>query len=179
MTTKSIVSLFVFDLDGTLADGSHRLHHICNKDGSPKESRNWKAFFSETLNDKPIAHVIEVLHSIALRRHVLNTNDLIVILTARNSSCRADTQAWIAKHLSLNFNGQIIHPIDFLYMRPEENREQDDILKPRQLQVIVNDIEKNFDCQIDVRCIYEDRGRVVNAWRDMGYPCMQVASGDF
>lgn len=35
----------VFDLDGTLADGDHRLHHITG------ETKDWRAFFAACGDD--------------------------------------------------------------------------------------------------------------------------------
>lgn len=45
---------FVFDIDGTLADCSHRLHHI------QKEPKDWDAFFDACGDDAPMPHVIAV-----------------------------------------------------------------------------------------------------------------------
>lgn len=47
----------VFDIDGTLADLSHRRHHV---ESRPK---NWDAFFEDISEDKPNAP-LRWLHSI-------------------------------------------------------------------------------------------------------------------
>ena len=49
---------YIFDIDGTLADCSHRLHYISG------EHKDWDAFYKECVNDKPIMGVIEVLWSL-------------------------------------------------------------------------------------------------------------------
>jgi len=36
---------YVFDIDGTIADGDHRLHHIVREAGDARP-KNWRAFFS-------------------------------------------------------------------------------------------------------------------------------------
>jgi hypothetical protein len=36
--------------------------------------------------------------------------------------------------------------------------------------------QKHID---DIVCVFDDRQKVVNMWRDMGLTCMQVAPGDF
>lgn len=40
----------VFDIDGTLANASHRMPYITN----PNEPKNWDAFFDGVVDDEPI-----------------------------------------------------------------------------------------------------------------------------
>jgi hypothetical protein len=49
-------------------------------------------------------------------------------------------------------------------------------IKKKMLEdyIIFNNITKD-----DILCIFEDRDRVVKMWRDNGYTCIQVNSGDF
>ena len=42
------MSTIICDIDGTLADLHHRLHHIKNG------NKNWDAFFAEVKDDLPI-----------------------------------------------------------------------------------------------------------------------------
>ena len=44
----------IFDMDGTLADVSHRKHFVEN---NPK---NWEAFYKAMINDKPNSPVIMI-----------------------------------------------------------------------------------------------------------------------
>src|SRR5688500_361977 len=46
--------IVIFDIDGTLADISERIHHVKNK---PK---NWKAFFAGMAQDKTINSMVEL-----------------------------------------------------------------------------------------------------------------------
>lgn len=71
------------DMDGTLSDGSARLHHIQNK---PK---NWKAFFKEGAND-PVFPLVEAI----VKDHA-RFGDEIVIFTARPESNREITEGWL------------------------------------------------------------------------------------
>lgn len=54
----------IFDLDGTLADLSHRVHHVRNG------SRNWDAFFAECGDDaviEPVRELAQALHRAGYR----------------------------------------------------------------------------------------------------------------
>jgi hypothetical protein len=137
----------VFDLDGTLADCSHRVSLI------EGHKRNWTAFFAACGGDKPIDHVIKVLN-----RHV-QARDRVEIWSARSDEVRAETEEW------LMING--IDPRRLVHMRKAGDYTQDDVLKHSWL------IECG-DMRPDV--IYDDRSRVVNMWRTEGVPCFQVAA---
>lgn len=77
---------YVFDLDGTLADASHRVHLIQT---TPKR---WEEFIELSLLDDPIHSIIELMHA------VLDRNHRVEIWTARNESTRMQTVAWLRKH---------------------------------------------------------------------------------
>ena len=47
--------IYIFDLDGTLADVGHRLHYIS---GNPK---SWRSFFAACADDAPCKPVISTL----------------------------------------------------------------------------------------------------------------------
>lgn len=77
--------LAVFDLDGTLADVRHRLHHLARR---PKD---WDAFFAEALADPPLAVGVALAHESARECDV-------VYLTGRPERCRTATLAWLERH---------------------------------------------------------------------------------
>lgn len=78
------MAFYVFDLDGTLADCSHRLHHL--------EAKNWRAFFAACADDKPINHVIDVLR--ALHRY----GHRVEVWSGRSDEVRSETQAWLREN---------------------------------------------------------------------------------
>ena len=45
---------YIFDIDGTLADGTHRIHHLAE---TPK---NWDAYFAKCDADTAHTHVVEL-----------------------------------------------------------------------------------------------------------------------
>ena len=77
--------LAVFDLDGTLADTRHRLHHLARR---PKD---WDAFFAAAPDDPPLET------GVALARESARECD-VAYVTGRPERCRADTLAWLSAH---------------------------------------------------------------------------------
>jgi len=142
---------YLFDIDGTLADCSHRIHHI---EKSPKD---WATFFSAVHLDSPIPHLI----GLAQRLSVAGT--AIVYVSGRSDQCRNETAIWLDRH-SLPFGP--------LYMRKEGDHRDDDIIKIELLAQLRADGYEPI-------MAFDDRTRVVNAWRSAGIPCAQVAPGDF
>ena len=73
MKTKRIC---IFDIDGTLANCDHRLHHVKNK---PK---NWDAFYDGCMDDQviwPVAEMLELFSKYYLKYNNVILNFLIVI----------------------------------------------------------------------------------------------------
>lgn len=75
----------IFDIDGTLANCDHRLHHIQDK---PK---NWNLFYNGCMDDDVILPVAEMLD-------LFSKNNLIYIVTGRPESNRSLTEAWLEHH---------------------------------------------------------------------------------
>lgn len=86
-----------------------------------------------------------------------------IIMSGRDEDYRNDTVTWLANH-GITY--------DFLYMRPSGDKREDSIVK-RELY------EKHIKNNYDVRCVLDDRNRVVKMWREQGLKCLQVADGDF
>lgn len=75
----------IFDIDGTLANCDHRLHHVKNK---PK---NWEAFYSGCMDDLVIWPVAKMLE-------LFSNNHLIYIVTGRPERNRNLTESWLNKN---------------------------------------------------------------------------------
>jgi len=75
----------VFDIDGVLADVSHRLHHVARR---PKD---WDAFFGAADADPPLADGVELARQAA-------TESVVAYLTGRPEWLRAVTADWLARH---------------------------------------------------------------------------------
>ena len=144
---------FIWDLDGTLADGDHRLHHI-----TKTVPKNWTAYFAECADDKPIQHNIEILKSLAM-------DFKIFIVTGRSDEVRDETMGWLMHHV-LAFEDHEV------YMRKAGDHRDDTITK---IEALADIRDRGFH----VMAAFEDRDRCVAAWRAAGVPCLQVAPGSF
>jgi phosphoglycolate phosphatase-like HAD superfamily hydrolase len=143
--------IILCDLDGTLADCEHRLHHIMSK---PK---NWRDFFAECRKDKPIQQIIDLVNA-------LDRNQIEVWITSgRSDECRKETESWLGD-FKINY--------DRLIMRKSGDFTDDGTLKPSWLYDGTIPLER-------VLLALDDRNRVVDAWRMHGIKCLQVAEGNF
>ena len=145
-------NIFVFDLDGTIANAKHRLHHI-----RTSEKKDWDAFYRACIDDTPIQPTITIMTALFYAGYS------IYIITGRNKSVEKETLEWLKRHKV---------PFHLLAMRPEGDHRPDDTLKPI-LASFVGATPEN------VQVVFEDRSRMVNKWRSLGYVCYQVAEGDF
>lgn len=73
------------DMDGTLADVSHRLHHIRGT------RKNWKQFFRLMDADPPSGVVLRWVQNLAPEYRV-------IIVTGRPDSYRRQTVDWLRRH---------------------------------------------------------------------------------
>ncbi len=138
------------DIDGTLADCSHRVHHI---QSTPKD---WDAFYAGCGDDQPIQHVIDIVNKFAY------DDVAILLVTGRPYQTRVRTEMWLSDLLSW----------DSIFMRPDGDHRADDVLK-REIY------ERDIAPYYDVLFCLEDRARCVRMYRSIGVPCLQVAEGDF
>jgi len=147
MRLKDKHPCFVFDLDGTLCDVSHRRQWVATR---PKNWDAWNAGISE---DKPNMPVLEVLHRLS------NVYD-IVLVSGRGSEYRQPTIDWLRKH-GVNF--------DNLYMRAEGDFRPDDEVKSE----LADQVEKDYR----IVGVFDDRKRVVDMWIKRGIFVFDVAQG--
>lgn len=151
--------MIVVDLDGTIADCSHRTHYV---KGAVK---NWDAFNKACIHDKPIKNIIELV-----KRYVSSIDTPIIFLTGRSDVVRKETEVW----LNIHFPEMELGEDYMLVMRKEGDFRPDHIVKPR----LLDEFLKQYNMP-PVHFILEDRNTVVQAWRKLGYTCLQVAEGDF
>lgn len=141
--------LVIFDIDGTLADISERVHHI------RKKPKNWNAFTAGMAQDKAnhsMIRLCNILYAAGLR---------IILCSGRNEANRPETVEWLAKQ------GVPYHE---LLLRRDEDYRSDAIVKREILQGLDKD---------KILFVVEDRSRVVEMWRSEGLTCLQCAPGEF
>ena len=156
--------LYVFDLDGTLCDLSHRLHYIGASHTSfvgteQTQGKDWDAFFAACKNDNPIFEVITVARALSSAGHT------IVYSTGRPESTRSATIAWLQKYRL---------PLGLVYMRKDGDHREDSIVKEESLNKILLEYKDK-----ELGGAFEDRQQVVDMLRKRGVRVFQVAPGKF
>ncbi len=142
---------YIFDIDGTIADLSHRLPHI------QKTPKDWDGFFGAVADDAPIEHIIKLAIDVAL------AGATIVYVSGRSDQCREATETWLWDHAL---------PYGKVYMRRQGDHRPDHQVKVELLA------ELRAEGHNPVMA-FDDRNGVVKMWRELGIPCAQVADGDF
>ena len=145
----------ICDLDGTLADCEHRVHHVR---GKPK---NWDAFFAGVRNDGVNYPVLLLLDKFTNYGDDWQYN--IIFCSGRPERCRADTEWWLREVCDI--------PDFILLMRKDGDFRADNIVKQEIL-------DKHID-KSRVLFVLDDRQQVVDMWRANGLTCFQVAEGNF
>lgn len=158
----------VFDLDGTLADDSHRVRYL------ERRPKDWRAYFEACDRDEPITPVVETL------RALLGEGHRVSVWTGRSASVREKTIRWLAERCQIGVKGTpsamasgpyipACYRLHELRMRPEGDRRPDVVLKAEWLEAEPEPLH----------CVFDDRNAVVAMWREKGVRCFQVALGDF
>ena len=147
--------LVVFDIDGTLANCEHRMHHIkpdpaIDPVTGRKVKRRFDLFHKACVDDTPITPVVDIF-----LRMVADPNVIVVLLTGRPMSARYDTTQWFTKH---GLDGY-----DELFTKPSG---QDMMPDKQQKLMIAEHIEKKYGMPISM--VFEDRSRVVEMWKERG-----------
>lgn len=148
----------IVDIDGTVADNSHRQHFVRSK------PRNWKAFNATIDQDKIIEEVRFVVECI--RRAGVD----VLFVSAREGSKEIfdTTKEWLNRFFTTNENPYYTA----LFMRDEKDYRDDSIVKSEILDQL---LEEGWD----PICVFDDRDRVVEMWRSRGIKTLQVAPGNF
>ena len=147
-------------LGGTLADNTHRRHHVQG------ESKDWDAFFEACNEDLPIRQTLWLLYVLLERPY-----HKVEIWSGRSEgeggSVRRKTEEWIRLHCFFIPGNE-----PELRMRPHGDYTPDEELKRRWLHEA-----RAAGRAPDI--VFDDRAKVVAMWREEGVFCAQVAPGDF
>lgn len=150
-----MAKVVIFDLDGTLALIDKRRA----KAALPNGKMDWDQFFApENIQlDEPNWPVIESFKAMEAAGFTVG------IFSGRDDISRKETIDWLTQHG--------IDP-NFLKMRKHRTFTPDDKLKKMWLDEVLG-------LGHEVMCVFDDRDKVVQMWRDNGISCFQVAPGDF
>jgi hypothetical protein len=129
----------VLDIDGVLADATHRLHHL---DARPKD---WDSFFAAVGGDGLLAHGRELLDELAAQHPV-------VLLSGRPERTREDTMTWLARH------GIVVAGV---VLRADRDH--------RPAAVLKADLLRGIGPPEDIALVVDDDASVVDALEALGY----------
>src|SRR5262245_11549079 len=141
------------DIDGTLADSTHRLPLIQG------EHQEWDKCFDACDKDAPIGVMCAFVQS-------LQEQHRVIFVTGRPERIRAKTIDWLGKH------GCLIEMPPHLLMRKDGDHRPDFVVKEEMLKLMR--IHKYRP-----RLVIEDRRQVVEMWRRRGLIVLQCAEGDY
>jgi len=121
---KKSGEIILCDIDGTIADGSHREHHVKG------EEKDWNTYYSKLMDDSPIELVCRWIREEIKDRTV-------ILVSGRPDTYQKETIDWLNLH-------QI--PFDYILMRSGGDKRPDtqvkaDLLKllPKEKIVVVID----------------------------------------
>lgn len=171
---------YIFDIDGVLADCSHRLHFI------QQYPKDWDGFYSASANDVPIKANVGLLHRLHKDYQVA-----IIFVTGRTEKYRTLTSDWLRKEvlgtqpvidcstmmgcdLAIELQEEEIKKTleQRLFMRKDGDHRSDYAIKKEIY-------EDEIKCQYEILGIFEDRTQVVKMWRSRGLTCYQVCEGNY
>lgn len=145
---KDLPKAVIFDIDGTIADTSPRMHLIKPPEG---EKKNWGKFFRDSANDKRFEHAKTVYDALLN----LGGAHSIFFVTARPENNRKVTEQWLEDNGFGYYNR--------LFMRPDTERKPD-------FEVKRDIYHEHFKGKYDLGMVFEDRLHVAKMWRDLGIP---------
>lgn len=151
-------SVVLVDIDGTIADTTHRLHYVTKPEGASDDwKKDWKGFFSEMADD-PVR-----LDTQKKLIYLYNQGFNIIFLSARPDSYKDVTLKWLADK-NLGFAYTVI-------MRQSHDKRPDTDVK----KDILN---HHFPDRGVIHTIIDDRPSVIRMWRAEGLNVIDVGNGE-
>ena len=142
--------IVVVDIDGTVADCSHRQHFVQNV------QKDWKSFFAGMSDDTPRKDVYEAASDEAVAE-----NAELVFVSARPEDYREQTEAWLQEH-GMDYTA-------LLMRRKGDKRPDTDVKKG---------IYNRYLKQYEIVKVYDDRPSVIRMWRELGLEVEDVGKGE-
>lgn len=142
----------ICDIDGTIADNSHRQHHV------EPPNKDWAQYNALMHADTTHHEIISLINRLGGLDGVQ-----VVLCTGREEIYRDVTEKWLFERF-----------VDFdrLMMRAVKDYRADEIVKSEMLDhLLVEDHHIWF--------VIDDRNKVVDMWRARGLTCLQCRPGDF
>lgn len=144
---------------------------LCDLDGTVAWMQNRSPYnYTEVSNDKADPRMVQLLEQF------LKDGVHVIFLSGRtdDGNCRQHTHDWIVNHIKGSQKYKWFKKVDNfkLLMRKKGDYRPDETIKS---ELYVENIKDKYD----VMCVFDDRNKVVNMWRELGMLCCQVNEGDF
>lgn len=152
------IPAIIVDIDGTIADCSHRLHFI------QWEKKDWEGFYQHLSDDKPKQGIIGLIKSVYYDEDNRWDNLQLIFVTGRSDKYFPITDTWLRRYFGMSF--------PLLLMRREWDFRQDYEIKK---EIYENEIKDKYD----VKYVFEDRDQVVKMYRELWLTVLQVANWTF
>lgn len=113
--------------------------------------------YSNVLKDDVDKEIIQILRGISLKGYD------VVFCSGRDEICRTETEKWLSDIAMIDCQG--------LFMRKAGDNRKDNIIKAE----LWKEIQKEYN----IIAMFDDRNRVVDMGRKLGFKVLQVENGDF
>lgn len=150
------IHYILVDIDGTLAEITHRRHFVREK---PK---NWKRFYEELHKDTLRKEVWEQVEAETMKAHEAGKRAYVMLISARPENYRKETEEWLSRVGVLDYTA--------LIMRRAGDSREDSIVK-REI------LHKYFKDKSKIIKVFDDRPRVIRMWREEGLDVVDVGDG--
>lgn len=140
--------IVIVDLDGTLADGSHREHLVTG------EKKDWNAYFALCGGDKPIEIVFRWVQE-------LSKDHTICVVSGRSDAFWRQTSMWFLEMAWAGFPLRFDH----IFMRAASDKRPDTMVKADFLKHMPKE---------KIAMVIDDRPSVIRMWRENGLKVIPV-----
>lgn len=137
--------IVLVDIDGTLADGTHREHYTRGPE------KDWDKYFSLLEEDLPVEFVVRWVNQLAASGHT------IVLVSGRPDTYWKQTVHWLDHIAGVYY--------DYLLMRPGSDKRDDTLVKAEMLKVLPKE---------KIVLVLDDRPKVCRMWRENGLKVIPV-----
>ncbi len=152
LAPKPVKGYIICDLDGTLADITHRLKY------AKGEEKDWDKFFSFISADNLRLEVVDIL-----LKYETEGYDIILV-SARPDTYRQATRIWLAGCM----NG---YPLWKTLIMRKGNDKRPDVEVKKQI------LDTYFPDKTLIHKVIDDRPRVISMWRENGLDVIDVGKG--
>jgi tRNA uridine 5-carbamoylmethylation protein Kti12 len=135
--------IVIVDIDGTLADGSHRQHLV------EGEKKDWKSYFELCGDDEPVEAVFR-------KAMELSKDHMICVVSGRPDTYWLDTCLWFQRAAAVD---GLNLPIDHIFMRAGGDKRPDTDVKADFLKYMPKE---------KIALVLDDRPSVCRMWESHG-----------